>query len=189
MRARRTLAGLKRASMVHGAGVLAVAAIIVSGYLLGVQPVEAIRAKQQSLRAALKSRSNEESDLRRRHRDAEVALREAETALRTRGVELRPASQLNTQIRAIAALATEMKVEVDSLNASQAASEPQFTRVPIRFAGRASAQSIAEFMQAVRARFSDVTVRTFELRADLSSEGSGASVQMEIEWYAAKADK
>lgn len=189
MSGRRMLAGLKRASLVHGAGVLTVAAIITAGYLIGVQPVEAIRAKQHSLRTALKSRSNEESDLRRRHREAEMALREAETSLRTRGVELRPASQLNTQIRAIAALATEMKVEVDSLNASQAVTEPQFTRVPIRFAGRAPAQSIAQFMRAIRERFSDVTVRTFEIRADLSPEGGGSSVQMEIEWYAAKADK
>lgn len=189
MSTERLLAGLRRASVVHTGGLLAVGAIIAAGYFFGVEPVETIRVKQQSLRTALKARSNEESELRRRHRDAEAALRDAQDTLQTRGVELRPASQLNAQIREISALATEMNVDVDSLNASPPAPETQFTRVPVRLSGRASAQDVAAFMRAIRERFADVAVRTFELRADLSPEGGESSVQMEIEWYAAKTDK
>lgn len=188
MNTRRLFAGARRASIVHGAGALVLVGILAGGYTLGVAPVDTIRARQQSLRTALKARSTEESDLRRRHREAEAACRVAEESLRTSGVTLRPATQLNSQIRDIAALASEMKVEVDSLNASPPVSDPQFTRIPVRLAGRATARSVAEFMAAVRTRFADVTVRTFELRADLTPEATGSSVVMEIEWYAAKSE-
>lgn len=183
------LARHKRCVIVHAAGAAVVALAFGAGYFFGVAPVESLQERQQSLRTSLKAKSTEETDLRRRHRDAERAYEELAEFQRTRGVKLQPASQLNAQVRDIAALASEMHVEVDSLNASTPITESQFTRIPVRLAGRARAQDASEFMRAIRERFSDVIVRTFEIRADLSGSGALASVQLEIEWYAAKPER
>ncbi len=189
MNTRALLARHKPCVIVHAAGLGLVALLVASGYFLGVAPVDSLRNKQQSLRVSLKAKSTEESDLRRRHREAESAQSELQEFLHSRGVKLQPATQLNAQVRDIAALASEMRVEVDSLNASTPIAESQFTRIPVRLAGRATAQDVSEFMRAIRERFSDVIVRTFDIRADLSGNGGLASVQMEIEWYAAKSER
>lgn len=183
------LVSIRRAAIVHAAGLATLASIVAAGYFLGVKPVEGIRERQSVLRAALRSQSEDEADIRRKARDAEAALRQAEESLRLSGVSLQPTSYLNTKIRDIAALAAEHSIEVDSLNAQPPISDPQFLRVPVRLAGRAAAQSVSDFMRSISERFSDVAVRSFDLRADLATGGGWSTVQMEIDWYAAKSDR
>ncbi|MBX3316577.1 MAG: hypothetical protein KF902_06910 [Phycisphaeraceae bacterium] len=189
MKSTTLLASIRHAAIVHAAGLAALASIIAAGYLLGVKPVESIRERQSVLRAAVRARSEDEADIRRKARDAEAALRQAEESLRLSGVSLQPTSHLNTKIRDIAALAAEHNIEVDSLNAQPPISDQQFLRVPVRLAGRAAAQSVSEFMRSISERFSDVAVRSFDLRADLATGGGWSNVQLEIDWYAAKSER
>ncbi|QYK49239.1 MAG: hypothetical protein KF838_05150 [Phycisphaeraceae bacterium] len=189
MRSATLLASIRRAAIVHAAGLAALASIIAAGYFLGVKPVEGIRERQSMLRVALRARSEDEAEIRRKARDAEAALRQAEESLRLSGVSLQPTSHLNTKIRDIAALAAEHNIEVDALNAQPPISDPQFLRVPVRLAGRAAAQNVSEFMRSINDRFSDVAVRSFDLRADLTTGGGWSTVQLEIDWYAAKSER
>jgi Tfp pilus assembly protein PilO len=180
---------LSQAGPVHAAGVCIIALIAAGGYIGCVAPARAAQDRNAALRASLAEASEEESGLRRRQRETEIRLREAREAVLARGVNLRPSDQLNAQVERVSSLAAELGLVVDSLSSDAPVDDAQFRRVPLRLSGRAGVASIADFMRSVRARLPDVTVRAFEIRADLASPGQGATVQMELDWHTSKSDR
>lgn len=174
---------LKRTAQVHAAGAIALAGIGAAAYVFGVAPYSAASERAHALRMELTERSREESDLRKRQREAEVRLRTAEVDLRERGVTLRAPEELNAQVQEIAKLAKESGLEVDTLVPNARVGETQFARLPVRLTGRATPVNASSFMRMVRERFPDVTVRTFDVRAEVTTPGAIATVQMELDWY------
>ena len=182
----RDLAG---ANAVHAAGALLISMIGIGGYIGGVSPAQASQSRVSALRAALAEASEEESDLRRRQRAAELNLREASEHLSTRGVTLLPAEQVNATVERVSNLAAECGMVMDSLSSGAAVDESRFSRVPLRLSARTTPRGVAAFMRATRERFSDVTVRSFEMRSEVANQQASASVQMELDWYASKSAK
>lgn len=174
---------------VHVAGVGLIGAIAFAGYIGCVGPARAAQSRNTALRASLAGASEQESSLRRRQREIEGKLRDARGQVTTRGVTLRAPDQLNGQVERVSSLAAEAGVIVDALSSAAPIEDAKFRRIPLRMSGRATSRNLAEFMRAVRQRLPDVTVRTFDIHADVSNTGEGATVQMELDWYASKSDK
>lgn len=175
---------VSRTLAIHVAGLAIVAALGAGAYVLGVQPVALAKERAALLSAELAERSAEESELRKRQREAEARLRDARERLARNAIELRPASGLNEQVAAITALASEIGVRVDAISPSAAVQDDGFVRIPVRVTGHASSSAVVRLMSMLRERFSDVTVRTFDIRSDIASTEPTTTVQMELEWHA-----
>jgi Tfp pilus assembly protein PilO len=168
--------------VVHVGGALALAALGVAWFLVGVRPL--MNERERAARLADDARLAHESvqtlvqrrDTRRDARDR------VERDLAAMTVRLRPAAAVNAQLAELTRLAERHRLRVDSIEPGAPQDTPLAVRVPLRLAGRGASPDAVRFLADLRARFPDIAVDAFEMTA-----GTGevdAAIRFDCVWYA-----
>jgi Tfp pilus assembly protein PilO len=162
-------------------GLAAIAVLSGGAYLAGFRPLldswstkSDLEARLRSEQAAVAAATSDLSRLEAQFDDLSQQIAKLEVTLLDRG-------RVNQRIGALTDLAKMQKIIVDSAIKNGERNEELFGVVQIRIQARGDYRMLAGFMRALHLRYRDISVRTFEIRTEPSSELPRISI--DLDWY------
>lgn len=173
--------------LVHGVGI-ALCGVAAAAWYFGfaaphMQEGETYRAARSRLSASAEA----VVALERERNDLSGVLKEQEAHLASGERTLAPLSSLNAKIARITELAAKHGLRISSLSPGAPKSSSLATLVPIRITGACESADTVRFLAAMHAGFPDVAVVGFVVAAP-TGDASGAGVEIDLTWYAERAD-
>lgn len=169
---------------VHAIGAGIVVAALAAGWFLFVRPSDTAREARERTNAALRDAEPRLETLRRERVQVEAAIVEASQRLESNNQRLRGIDAQNERIAELTALAGECGLQIDRLLPGERARQGLYLVVPIRLEGAGEYPDCARFLHLVVDRFSDMSVRSFRLRADQGGRNRRALFGFDLAWYA-----
>ena len=158
-------------------GIGACIAISAGGYFVGIAPALAGLVERRGQERELADRKVRSTELAAELRDTKRRLTAANKDLADLPLRLEPASAVNRRINLLAGVAGEAKVTLNEIQ-------------PIRVVGSGNYPACATFLHALRERFPDTTVQSFDLQnPSPARDGNVATFRMELAWHTSPAGK
>lgn len=163
------------------AGLSVIATLSAGAYFAGFQPLldswstkSDLEARLRSEQAAVAAATSDLTRLETQLDDLNRQIAKLEVTLLDRG-------RVNQRIGALTDLAKTQKIIVDSAIKNGERNEDLFGVVQIRIQARGDYRQLAGFMRSLHLRYRDISVRTFEIRTEPSSELPRISI--DLDWY------
>ncbi|QOV92044.1 type 4a pilus biogenesis protein PilO [Humisphaera borealis] len=171
-------------------GITVCVAISAGGYFVGIAPALAGLVERRGQERELADRKTRSAELATELRDTRQRLVAANKELAELPLRLEPASAVNRRINLLAGVAGEAKVTLNEIQPQSAVDGQHYQTVPIRVVGAGSYPACAAFLHALRERFPDTTVQSFDLQnAAPSRDANVATFRMELAWHTSPAGK
>ena len=170
----------------HAAGVGVCLLLAAALYLIEIRPSIERREVRQAHHAELTAQEGVLSQLQPTADVARSDLESVQARIAETPVKLRPASKLNEQLAALAALAKASGVEVEQFERGAAdRADAGFEQIPLRMAGTGTYRSFASFLRQVHQTCADVGVASFDLSSDARGTDGAARFEVDLIWHAA----
>lgn len=175
---------LAYARRVAGVGVVACAAATAGSYLLGVRPALARMAERDAAAQDLQDRKAHGHQVAADLAGVRRRLTVAKGELAGLPLRLEPASAVNRRLNELAEVAAVAGVTLDEVRPQSPVDGPHYRTVPIRAAGTGGYPACAAFLHALRERFPDTTVLSFEAQNPKPDRQNNVAVfRVELAWH------
>ncbi len=174
--------GLDATAIVHGAGVLVLAAVTLGIYLGVVAPAYRVKAEE----AARERQAAQDSQDLKVLEDNTLALERLSHALESRlvdTVELRPVDLLNHQVASVSGLLEAHGLQVTKMDPGDPTATPRFILVPIRIAGQGAFADVVSFLHDLHEQCKDTEVSAFAVHADTNASSDQVVFEFCLGWY------
>lgn len=179
--------GLNRAWKVDVAGVVALGALSLGGYLAGLGPYLGAKVDKARHDIAMSDATRDREEARADTERFSAVLAGLREETKSIEVELQPFSHKHVQVGNIARLAAESFLLVDQVSPSSPvaiAGVAAVVKVPIILTGKGSYEQISEFLRGIDEQFKDTAVESVRLLAEPSTDGAKATFSVTLHWYA-----
>jgi Tfp pilus assembly protein PilO len=170
---------------VDATGITAVLILTAAAHCLVVQP--SLDRRQDRAR-----RATELTAEAAKRREIDLSLKAADDNLRSvlkfikqNRVDLQPTSAVNEHLARLTDLAVRAGLEVDTVEPAKEEAGANYTTVPIRMTGRATARKFADFLSRLRREQPDHGVVDLSLSGQPSPAETPATFTLTLLWYAA----
>ncbi|QYU70895.1 aldehyde dehydrogenase family protein [Leptolyngbya sp. 15MV] len=126
--------------------------------------------------------ANERESLESSVAAAKARVERLRERIRAESIQLGKLEDLNARNNALARLAEESRLRLDTIRPGDAVPGVRYTGVPIRLLGTGTYAECVEFLERLRRVFPDVGVNAFDLR---SVPGGGATFVFDLVWFTA----
>jgi hypothetical protein len=168
---------------IDAAWAAALAGLTLAAFVGGVQPLIRSHEEVMARRSALAVQQAQAAKLENALVAAQGRLESTRRALTKDRVRLQPASKVNAQLSALAALAADHGLQIDGIRPEAAAEGACYKTVPIALAGSGTFVKCTEFLRRLRETHMDTYVPAIAMDSRGTGDGSGA-FRFVIHWYA-----
>lgn len=140
--------------------------LTVLAWMFAVQPYQQAVTTRESLEAQLDTELSQAGDLRRSAEAARQAAEVYEARQHASAIQLQPATQFNSRLAALTALAAKFALEVNSIAPGELVVRAHRGDIPIRIEGRGRYPDLAAFLANVHEEHRDTAVRSLLMVAD-----------------------
>lgn len=177
----------KKLMMLHGASLLAVAALTLALWFMVIGPS---LDRNREFAATTRRLSIQEAEFKRLlkfKQQLSTQVTAAQTKVQN-GLKLQPAKQLNAKIAQITDLANRCGLQINSVNPAAVQSGKTLLVHPLLVTGVGNYQTVASFMQALKSNLPDTSMQNFSMSAVTQTRQSTATFSMTLLWCAQKDD-
>lgn len=164
------------------AGVAAIVTLAAVWWVFGYRPLETAHADRQAQVREVQAAANERESLESSVAAAKARVERLRERIRAESIQLGKLEDLNARNNALARLAEESRLRLDTIRPGDVVPGVRYTGVPIRLLGTGTYAECVEFLERLRRVFPDVGVNAFDLR---SVPGGGASFVFDLVWFTA----
>ncbi len=176
----------RRTRLVDVAGGGVVVGLVVGAGWLAQLPVSESRERSARLRADVASAEGDVERLEGRLSSLEASEADLRDRIERNAVELSPGHTVNAQIARIADLADRAALTLGQIRPGEAEEVGEHTERPITLIGTGTFPSIVAFVESLESSFADLTLRSFDINADVEATENTRFV-LELVWFADRA--
>ncbi len=174
---------------VDGGGVGVLAVLVLAWWGVGVQPLMEARAARARSIDELAAKREELRGLEEEARKGETKTANAKQELERSSFRLGKPGEINTRIDLITQLALSAGLRVDAIKPSEPSPGTRYTSVPIKLSGVGTYQTSVGFLRALRDRYPDVGLMSFDLRSKPEQTATKAAYTFDLVWFTEPAAK
>jgi hypothetical protein len=167
---------------VHATSAAILVAATALWFLAGVRPLMSAKQRASELGGLASDRRATIRELVGMRDASATRLAGVEQELSDLTVRLRPPAALNAQLAELAKLAEAEHIIVERIEPSTMVETALAIRVPVRISGRGSSPSAVRFLAALRSRFPDIAVESFDVAVEMGD--TDAAIRFDCVWYA-----
>ena len=168
-------------------GLCTIAGLTALAWMLAVEPYQRAVTTRQSLEAQLETELSQAGDLRRSAESARLAAEEFESRQHASAIQLQPATQFNSRLAALSALAAEHMLLINTMSPGEMALRAHRGDIPIRIEGRGRYPDLSTFLAQLHATHRDTAVRSLLMVADPNA--GVPTFSLELIWAVAQPPK
>lgn len=179
----RTTPSSVKFPVIHAGGVGAIIVVTAIAYGVGIAPAQRSRDAAVAERQTLAERTQELSELEAQAREAAGRVRELKGKLAESKVRLESASQINSQVGRLTALAEAASLRIFEVTPGESRKGARYSQVPIRLTGESNYAAFTTFVESLHHEFPDVEVSSFKIAGHPDSPSAPAQFALELAWY------
>jgi hypothetical protein len=159
-------------------------ALALAAYLFGVRPVIQRHHGLDIREVELNTLRSKEKGLSTRVVRVASEIKKMKHELANNAIQLKSASQINSQLARLGALTGKCGLKLDQLRPDKYLSGSRYQTVPIYLVGSGNFPACVKLLGELKRGFSDTSVASFEINGDPTKPDEPTRLRVDLLWYA-----